>query len=106
MIIAEIRTYLRLTYQYCNFIRKSNLMNTKLTLNVDKIIIEQAKAYAKSQKISLSRLIESYLASLTSEKRDELEITPLVESLSGLIHLDSDYDYKEGYADKLRKKYK
>ena len=72
MTIAEIRTYLRLTYQYCNYIRKSNLMNSKLTLNVDKIVIEQAKAYAKSQKISLSRLIESYLASLTSEKRDEL----------------------------------
>ncbi len=43
-------------------------MDTKLTLNVDKVIIEQAKDYAKSHKISLSRLIESYLASLINRK--------------------------------------
>ncbi|HHE40266.1 MAG: hypothetical protein DRI97_10065 [Bacteroidetes bacterium] len=80
-------------------------MNTKLTLNVDKAVIEQAKAYAKSQKISLSRLIETYLASLTSQKRDDFEITPLVESLSGVIKIDNNYDYKEEYSDHLTKKY-
>jgi predicted HicB family RNase H-like nuclease len=34
-------------------------MDTKLTLNVDQEVIDQAKMYAKSHKISLSRLIES-----------------------------------------------
>lgn len=81
-------------------------MDTKLTLNVDKAVIEKAKEYARSQKISLSRLIESYLASLTSKKTKDIEITPLVESLSGVIELDNDFDYKEGYTDYLIEKYK
>ena len=80
-------------------------MYTKLTLNVDKDIIEQAKAYARSQKISLSRLIESYLASLISKEKDTIEITPFVESLSGIIHLDKDYDVRKEYSDHLSRKH-
>jgi hypothetical protein len=81
-------------------------MNTKLTLNVDKEIIEKAKDYAKSQKVSLSRLIESYLASLTSKKSRDIEITPLVDSLSGVIELEKDFDFKTEYTDYLIDKYK
>lgn len=81
-------------------------MNTKLTLNVDKKVIERAKVYSKSRKISLSRLIESYLSSLTANKSRNIEITPLVESLSGVIKLDKDFDYKESYTDYLIEKYK
>jgi len=40
-------------------------MNTKLTLNLDKDIIEEAKFYAKRNKLSLSKLIENYLGSLS-----------------------------------------
>ena len=81
-------------------------MDTKLTLNVDKSVIERAKEYAKSHKISLSKLIESYLASLTNKKNKDIEITPLVESLIGVITLDEDFDYKDGYSDYLMEKYK
>ena len=81
-------------------------MYTKLTLNVDKSVIERAKEYAKSHKISLSKLIESYLSSLTKKKGQETEITPLVESLIGVIELDKDFDYKKGYSDYLLEKYK
>jgi len=81
-------------------------MDTKLTLNVDKNVIEKAKAYAKSQKISLSRLIESYLASLISQKSKDIDISPFVESISGVIELDKDFDYKQEYTDYLIEKYK
>ena len=81
-------------------------MDTKLTLNLDKSVIDRAKEYAKSHKISLSRLIESYLASLTAKKEHEIEITPLVESLSGVIELDENFDYKQRYTDYLIEKYK
>lgn len=81
-------------------------MDTKLTLNVDKSTIEQAKEYAKSHKISLSRLIESYLSSLVIKKDKDLEITPLVKSLSGVIRLDADFNYKESYTGYLIEKYK
>ena len=81
-------------------------MNTKLTLSLDKIIIEQAKIYAKSNKVSLSKLIESYLSSLTSKYKSEIEITPLVKSLSGVISLDKNIDVKNDYTDFLIEKYK
>lgn len=70
-------------------------MNTKLTLSVDKEVIERAKRYSKARKISLSKLVESYLLSVTSKKNQDDEITPLVKSLSGVIKLDEDFDYKK-----------
>ena len=81
-------------------------MDTKLTLVADKEIIEKAKQYAKQQKVSLSRLIESYLSSLVSAKAQDSEITPLVNSLSGVISLENDIDLKEEYTDYLLEKYK
>ena len=81
-------------------------MDTKLTLNVDKNVIEQAKEYAKDHQISLSRLIESYLSSLVAKNDRKIEITPLVESLSGVIELENDFNYKESFTDYLIEKYK
>jgi len=81
-------------------------MDKKLTLSLDKSIIESAKKYAKSNNISLSKLIESYLKSLTKRKNNQANITPLVESLSGVISLDEDFDVKDAYADYLIEKYK
>tara|TARA_B110000967_G_C18493668_1_gene368019 strand:- start:204 stop:449 length:246 start_codon:yes stop_codon:yes gene_type:complete len=81
-------------------------MDAKLTLNVNKTIIEKSKKYAKSHKVSLSHLIESYLAALVSKNSEDIEITPLVESLSGVIDLDINFDYKEDYTAFLIEKYK
>ena len=106
MNLGNIGRHLGYTYIFCKFIRKCVTMNTKLTLNLDKRVIEEAKAYARSQKISLSRLIESYLASLVKKERDDIQITPLVESLSGVISLEKDYDFKKEYSEHLAKKHK
>ncbi len=82
-------------------------MDKKLTLSLDGNTIETAKKYAKSNNISLSKLIESYLSSLTKqEKEKEPEITPLVRSLSGVISIDDDFDFKEDYTQYLLEKYK
>ncbi|MGY5351139.1 DUF6364 family protein [Wenyingzhuangia sp. IMCC45533] len=81
-------------------------MDTKLTLSLDKSVIEQAKNYAKSNKVSLSKLIESYLSSLTKKKTETNKITPLVESLSGVINLDSTGNSKDDYTNFLIEKYK
>ncbi len=81
-------------------------MDTKLTLSLDKLIIEQAKVYAKSNKVSLSKLIESYLATLTNRNKSEIEITPLVKSLSGVISMDENRDIKDDYTDFLIEKHK
>ena len=79
-----------------------------MTLRLNDRVIERAKIYARIQKISLSKMIESYLDSLTREKDNDSKIliTPLVESLSGVIDLPSDFDYKKEYGEYLTKKYK
>lgn len=87
-------------------------MNTKLTLNVDKEIIEKAKSFAKSRNTSLSSLIENYLQRITDENpvvrlKDEPNptITPLVKSLSGIIDVPEGFDRKKAYVDHLADKY-
>ena len=80
-------------------------MNTKLTLNLNKSIIESAKDYAKDNKVSLSKLIESYLNSLITKEKKKIEISPLVESLTGVIPAQSDKNSEDDYYEYLSKKY-
>lgn len=82
-------------------------MDKKLTLSLNERIIEQAKVYAQNHEISLSRLIESYLSSLVdkNEAEEEITITPLVLSLSGVVNIPNEFDYKNEYTDFLLKKY-
>ena len=81
-------------------------MNTKLTLTIEQAIIEKAKFYAKDKGRSLSDIIENYLKVLTSEDvKDNVEITPLVNSLQGSFKAPEDFDYKEELRKSLSKKY-
>lgn len=79
-------------------------MNTKLTLNLDKGVIEEAKSYAKENKMSLSKLIENYLRSLTKDtNKKDRKVSPLVDSLTGVI--PSDVNERKSYRDYLSEKY-
>ena len=80
-----------------------------LTLKLNNNVIERAKKYALNKKLSLSRLIESYLDSLTSEPNDEFEISPFVKSISSGKSIPADLDDKktrEEYIGFLDKKYR
>jgi len=85
-------------------------MDTKLTLKLDKFVIDKAKIYATTQKRSLSRIIESYLRSLVSKKdpkdSDDIEISPFVKSMATGVNIPADFDYKKEYGDYLIHKYK
>lgn len=81
-------------------------MDKKLTLSLKESIIDSAKTYAKSNSTSLSKLIESYLATLTKPKIKATDITPLVESLSGVISIKEDIDLEDSYSKYLIEKYK
>ncbi len=81
-------------------------MEAKLTIKLRKSVIEDAKQYAKNHSISLSKIIESYLESITMKKVGNNEISPLVESLSGVIKLDNGLDFKNEYSNYLSEKYK
>ncbi len=81
-------------------------METKLTLRLRKSVIERAKEHAHNQRTSLSKMVEAYLESITASEKKEVETTPLVESLSGVIELDPDFDYKKEYSVYLTEKYR
>jgi hypothetical protein len=82
-------------------------METELTLRLNKRVIDRAKDYAHLHDISLSKMIESYLDSVTEDKSAvATDITPLVKSLSGVIQLNPDHDYNKDYAKFLTEKYK
>lgn len=82
-------------------------MNTKLTLTIEKDIIERAKDYAKGKNRSLSDIIENYLKIITKEessnKKQKLNVT--VESLKGSFKMPRDIDYKKELENRLEKKY-
>ena len=83
-------------------------MDRKLTLRLDKKVIERAKEFARRHQTSLSRMVEAYFESLTSEEVEgsEIEVTPLVDSLCGVIDLPEDLDYKKRRTEYLSEKHK
>jgi len=74
-------------------------MDTKLTLKLDKFVIDKAKEYAASHKRSLSRMIEAYLRTLIEKEKtpvdDDIEISSFVKSMRTGVKLPADFDYKK-----------
>ena len=54
-------------------------MNTKLTLSLEKSVIEEAKSYAKKTGRSLSELVENYFRNLTEKSEIPDDIHPKVK---------------------------
>ena len=80
-------------------------MKAKLTLTLDKSLIEEAKEFAKSSNISLSTIIERYLDSLLEEKHaQEKDPSSWVDQLPGMNHFDREFDLTD-YSDYLFDKY-
>jgi protease II len=69
-------------------------METKLTLSLDKEIIEQAKKYAKKQRTSLSKIVENYFYYLTLNENKEviknIKKTPITDRLLGSVKLETE----------------
>jgi hypothetical protein len=81
-------------------------MKAKLTLSLDKSLIEEAKEYAKSSSsISLSTIVERYLRSLIDERQNqEKDPSPWGDHLPGMNHFDREFDLID-YSDYLIDKY-
>lgn len=72
---------------------------SKLTLSVDPAVIAQAKRYAKQNSVSLSKIVEAYLAAVTAP----VEVTnmpPVLRSLRGILKAADPEDYKRHLARK------
>lgn len=79
-------------------------MTTKLTLTVEKEVIERAKSYAKASGRSLSELIEQYLDTITQENKQQ-KISPKLKKLVGAVKLPKNFDEKKELQSYLEKKH-
>lgn len=85
-------------------------MDAKLTLQLDKTVIEKAKIYAAKQKVSLSFIVENYLKAITSMEKtganEDIKISEFVKSISiGNGEIPANFDYKKEIQEMLSKKY-
>jgi len=70
------------------------ILKTKLTLRLDKTVIEKAKEYSKKRGESVSQIVEKFFKALSNDKE---ELTPTVKELKGLLRNTSinEADYKK-----------
>lgn len=81
-------------------------MNTKLTLKLNKRAIERAKKYAQKNKQSLSVMVENYFNTIAEKDFvNDIEISPNVLELSGIIKLPDNFNLKQMYRKHLAEKY-
>lgn len=80
-------------------------MTTKLTLTVEKAVIEKAKSYAKRTGRSLSELVEKYLDSITDEEKNDKHISPKLKKIVGAVKLPKNFDEEKELRSYFEKKH-
>jgi hypothetical protein len=85
-------------------------MNTKLTLSLEKEVIEQAKIYAKGTGRSLSEMVENYFRNLVEKPNENEEeeykyLNPRLKRLIGIVKLPPDFDIKKAKEEYFKEKY-
>ena len=80
-------------------------MTTKLTLSVDKRLVEKAKRYAQQQGKSLSEIVSSYLDFVSNEKGAVEEIDPEVLEAADEIPVQKIPGLRDRKYEYLRDKY-
>lgn len=79
-------------------------MLTKLTLSLEKSIIEKAKSYAKDTGRSLSEIVENYFESITADKKDE-SLSPKLKRLVGSVKIPEDANLDQDLREYFEKKH-
>jgi hypothetical protein len=82
-------------------------MNAKLTLTLEKEVIEIAKEYAKEKGQSLSEMVENYFRFVAVNKKsaNQKQLSANVNKLRGIIKTDNDFNYKDVLTQELLKKH-
>jgi len=82
-------------------------MNTKLTLTIEKEIIEVAKEYAKEKGQSLSEIVENYFKLVTVNRREikPEQLSLRIQRLRGIIKTNEKLNHKQILTEELSKKY-
>jgi hypothetical protein len=81
-------------------------MVTKLTLSLDKAVIARAKKYSQKKGVSLSRIVEQHLDTLTTPKSSGTKKSSLMKLKGILGSVAPDFDYDKAKYEYLMEKYK
>lgn len=74
----------------------------KLTLSVDDRVVLHAKKYAKARGVSVSAMVETYLAVITAPPRAPRGGPPVLRSVRGILRKGDVEEYRK----RLRTKYR
>ena len=74
----------------------------KLTLSVDDRVVSRAKQYAKRRGVSVSSMVEAYLAAIGEPPSPVTGATPILRSLRGILKNADIDEYREHLAAKYR----
>lgn len=76
---------------------------SKLTLSVDQRVVSRAKRYAKRRGVSVSAMVEAYLASVAeATDKSPQDSPPILRSLRGILKKGDLNSYKKYIAAKYR----
>jgi hypothetical protein len=74
----------------------------KLTLSVNGSVVSRAKQYAKQRGVSVSQMVETYLAAVAAPSSPALPDCPVLSSLRGSLKKADLKDYQRHVAAKYR----
>ena len=75
---------------------------SKLTLSVDDRVISRAKQYAKQRGMSVSKMVEAYLAAVAEPASPAARDAPILRSLRGSLKKADMTEYRGYLAAKYR----
>ena len=74
----------------------------KLTLSVDNRVVSRAKQYAKLRGVSVSKMVEAYLAAVGEPSSTPTGATPILRSVRGVLKKADIDEYRKHLAAKYR----
>jgi hypothetical protein len=86
---------------YVSFLRYDTYMS-KLTLSVDSRIVSRAKSYAKERGVSVSEMVEAYLAAVSAPSSSAARDTPILRSVRGSLKKADIEEYRKHLTAKYR----
>ena len=74
----------------------------KLTLSVDDCVVSRAKQYAKLRGVSVSQMVETYLAAVAEPPTPATGAAPILRSVRGVLKDGNINEYRKHLAVKYR----
>jgi hypothetical protein len=74
----------------------------KLTLSVEKTVVSRARRYAKQRGVSVSSMVETYLAAVADPSPPNTKDAPILRSLRGTLKKADIEDYRRHLSSKYK----